>query len=138
MFLTQRGKGIMRRSTEDWLQKNIYLPYIRSISPTSSTDIRAMEARIPVLFRDPATAPLRKLSVDLIKTYKHINEVGDAAPNIYAALRGIHSTRFSHKCSDPIPNSRQISSLFELLLVQCYYLLAQHSASEERKSYTKF
>ena len=26
-------------------------------------------------FRDPATAPLRKLSVDLIKTYKHINEV---------------------------------------------------------------
>uniref|UniRef100_A0A182Q465 dual-specificity kinase n=1 Tax=Anopheles farauti TaxID=69004 RepID=A0A182Q465_9DIPT len=47
----------------------------RSISPTSSTDIRAMEARIPVLFRDPATAPLRKLSVDLIKTYKHINEV---------------------------------------------------------------
>ena len=28
-----------------------------------------------VQFRDPATAPLRKLSVDLIKTYKHINEV---------------------------------------------------------------
>jgi dual specificity tyrosine-phosphorylation-regulated kinase 1 len=26
-------------------------------------------------FRDPTTAPLRKLSVDLIKTYKHINEV---------------------------------------------------------------
>jgi len=26
-------------------------------------------------FRDSATAPLRKLSVDLIKTYKHINEV---------------------------------------------------------------
>ncbi|KFB44773.1 AGAP002119-PD-like protein [Anopheles sinensis] len=94
MFLTQRGKGIMRRSTEDWLQKNTYLPYIvisirvclmtyhpflflfqRSISPTSSTDIRAMQARIPSHFRDPATAPLRKLSVDLIKTYKHINEV---------------------------------------------------------------
>lgn len=27
-------------------------------------------------FRDPVEAPLRKLSVDLIKTYKHINEVG--------------------------------------------------------------
>jgi len=27
-------------------------------------------------YRDPTTAPLRKLSVDLIKTYKHINEVG--------------------------------------------------------------
>ena len=26
-------------------------------------------------FRDPITAPLRKLSVDLIKTYKHINDV---------------------------------------------------------------
>ena len=26
-------------------------------------------------FRDPVDAPLRKLSVDLIKTYKHINEV---------------------------------------------------------------
>ena len=26
-------------------------------------------------FRDPKSAPLRKLSVDLIKTYKHINEV---------------------------------------------------------------
>jgi hypothetical protein len=24
--------------------------------------------------RDPATAPLRKLSIDLIKTYKHIND----------------------------------------------------------------
>ena len=31
--------------------------------------------RIPTSFRDPGTAPLRKLSVDLIKTYKHINEV---------------------------------------------------------------
>lgn len=39
------------------------------------TDIQAMQARIPHHFRDPACAPLRKLSVDLIKTYKHINEV---------------------------------------------------------------
>lgn len=34
-----------------------------------------MQARIPTHFRDPSSAPLRKLSVDLIKTYKHINEV---------------------------------------------------------------
>lgn len=49
----------------------------RSLSPTSDlpSDIRAMQARIPTHFRDPSTAPLRKLSVDLIKTYKHINEV---------------------------------------------------------------
>jgi dual specificity tyrosine-phosphorylation-regulated kinase 1 len=29
----------------------------------------------PPAYRDASTAPLRKLSVDLIKTYKHINEV---------------------------------------------------------------
>ena len=39
-------------------------------------DIQAMQARIPHTFRDSSAAPLRKLSVDLIKTYKHINEVG--------------------------------------------------------------
>ncbi|KAE8743101.1 hypothetical protein FOCC_FOCC011265 [Frankliniella occidentalis] len=39
------------------------------------SDIQAMQARIPQNFRDPSTAPLRKLSVDLIKTYKHINEL---------------------------------------------------------------
>ena len=31
--------------------------------------------KLPTKFREPGTAPLRKLSVDLIKTYKHINEV---------------------------------------------------------------
>lgn len=44
-------------------------------------DIHAMQARIPHRFRDPATAPLRKLSVDLIKTYKHINEVSSSKTN---------------------------------------------------------
>ena len=38
-------------------------------------DMVAMQNRIPNSFRDPTGAPLRKLSVDLIKTYKHINEV---------------------------------------------------------------
>lgn len=47
------------------------------IAPNSGApvDIQAMQARIPHTFREPAHAPLRKLSVDLIKTYKHINEV---------------------------------------------------------------
>ncbi|CAG9765496.1 unnamed protein product [Ceutorhynchus assimilis] len=44
-------------------------------SAPSTTDIQAMQARIPLTFRDPSSGPLRKLSVDLIKTYKHINEV---------------------------------------------------------------
>ncbi|GFN99348.1 dual specificity tyrosine-phosphorylation-regulated kinase 1a [Plakobranchus ocellatus] len=38
-------------------------------------DVVAMQTKIPSTFRDSAGAPLRKLSVDLIKTYKHINEV---------------------------------------------------------------
>ncbi|XP_078726303.1 dual specificity tyrosine-phosphorylation-regulated kinase 1A isoform X2 [Lampetra fluviatilis] len=38
-------------------------------------DMTILQRRIPLKFRDPTTAPLRKLSVDLIKTYKHINEV---------------------------------------------------------------
>uniref|UniRef100_A0A670ZHQ0 Uncharacterized protein n=1 Tax=Pseudonaja textilis TaxID=8673 RepID=A0A670ZHQ0_PSETE len=38
-------------------------------------DIVILQRRMPLTFRDPAAAPLRKLSVDLIKTYKHINEV---------------------------------------------------------------
>ena len=38
-------------------------------------DMVAMQNRIPNSFRDSSGAPLRKLSVDLIKTYKHINEV---------------------------------------------------------------
>ncbi|XP_006812174.1 dual specificity tyrosine-phosphorylation-regulated kinase 1B-like isoform X2 [Saccoglossus kowalevskii] len=38
-------------------------------------EMAALQSRIPQTFRDATTAPLRKLSVDLIKTYKHINEV---------------------------------------------------------------
>ncbi|XP_041373002.1 dual specificity tyrosine-phosphorylation-regulated kinase 1B-like isoform X2 [Gigantopelta aegis] len=38
-------------------------------------EMSAMQNRIPVTFREPSSAPIRKLSVDLIKTYKHINEV---------------------------------------------------------------
>lgn len=41
----------------------------------SHHDLTAMQNRIPLTFRDPSHAPLRKLSVELIKTYKHINEV---------------------------------------------------------------
>uniref|UniRef100_A0A668A2X1 dual-specificity kinase n=1 Tax=Myripristis murdjan TaxID=586833 RepID=A0A668A2X1_9TELE len=47
---------------------NLQLPLVLS-------DMTILQRRIPPSFRDPASAPLRKLSVDLIKTYKHINEV---------------------------------------------------------------
>ncbi len=35
----------------------------------------AVNAAPQTSYRDSSAAPLRKLSVDLIKTYKHINEV---------------------------------------------------------------
>uniref|UniRef100_A0A8B9MUM0 Dual-specificity kinase n=1 Tax=Accipiter nisus TaxID=211598 RepID=A0A8B9MUM0_9AVES len=38
-------------------------------------ELNLLQRRIPLNFRDAGNAPLRKLSVDLIKTYKHINEV---------------------------------------------------------------
>ncbi|XP_019346423.2 dual specificity tyrosine-phosphorylation-regulated kinase 1B [Alligator mississippiensis] len=43
--------------------------------PQILPDLSILQRRIPLTFRDSASAPLRKLSVDLIKTYKHINEV---------------------------------------------------------------
>ena len=47
--------------------------------PTSSTSNESSYdyyvRRIPTTFRDHQQAPIRKLSTDLIKTYKHINEV---------------------------------------------------------------
>lgn len=42
-----------------------------NMAPTSA----AVTQQQTTSFRDAANAPLRKLSVDLIKTYKHINEV---------------------------------------------------------------
>ncbi|KAJ7392715.1 Dual specificity tyrosine-phosphorylation-regulated kinase 1A [Desmophyllum pertusum] len=46
--------------------------------PADEVDFAGVQnfySKIPRTFRDPSSAPLRKLSVDLIKTYKHINEV---------------------------------------------------------------
>ncbi|XP_021935334.1 serine/threonine-protein kinase minibrain isoform X2 [Zootermopsis nevadensis] len=61
----RRGGSTMRLFMGGWWPRSSWLrPWPQ-----------AMQARIPHNFRDPATAPLRKLSIDLIKTYKHINEV---------------------------------------------------------------
>lgn len=49
-----------------------------AVSSDEHGDHQILQACVPGIhrhFRDPATGPLRKLSVDLIKTYKHINEV---------------------------------------------------------------
>ena len=48
---------------------------IRSVPLTSASPVLLLQRHMPQCFRDPTSAPLRKLSIDLIKTYKHINEV---------------------------------------------------------------
>jgi hypothetical protein len=40
-----------------------------------SDSFHVVSNAVAISYRDPTTAPLRKLSVDLIKTYKLINEV---------------------------------------------------------------
>ncbi|XP_071030997.1 dual specificity tyrosine-phosphorylation-regulated kinase 1A-like isoform X1 [Oncorhynchus clarkii lewisi] len=55
------------------------LPYSeqaqQSITSQVTPDVVMLQRRMPQCFRDPSSAPLRKLSIDLIKTYKCINEV---------------------------------------------------------------
>lgn len=60
-------------------------------TPQVLPDVRLLPRRLPLAFRDATSAPLRKLSVDLIKTYKHINEVGGG--------RGGQGTRLGAKGS---------------------------------------
>ena len=45
--------------------------------------------RPAVVYRDPTKAPLRRLSIDLIHTYKHINEVS------------CHRVQFLARCTYP-------------------------------------
>jgi len=54
-----------------------YAPYPTAPRTTSSQESSYdyYVRKIPTTFRDHQQAPLRKLSTDLIKTYKHINEV---------------------------------------------------------------
>jgi len=71
------------RSILIWWRNHIYL---KSHSFSNISNIVMLQRRMPQTFRDPATAPLRKLSVDLIKTYKHINEV--MGPSIFIMCDG--------------------------------------------------
>jgi hypothetical protein len=51
------------------------LNWQHQIGHTSLQQAAAYAAQMTASYRDPTKAPLRKLSVDLIRTYKHINEV---------------------------------------------------------------
>lgn len=74
--------------------------------PQVLPDVRLLPRRLPLAFRDATSAPLRKLSVDLIKTYKHINEVGAAGDSpgwvlkrVLAACQGHSRVRFPGRLS---------------------------------------
>lgn len=56
--------------------------------PQALPDVRILPRRLPLAFRDATSAPLRKLSVDLIKTYKHINEVGGKWDSLAGCWKG--------------------------------------------------
>uniref|UniRef100_A0AAQ4QKT5 dual-specificity kinase n=1 Tax=Gasterosteus aculeatus aculeatus TaxID=481459 RepID=A0AAQ4QKT5_GASAC len=67
---------LLSSTPQDSIDKNCNLtPTKTSFRSAVLSDMTILQRRIPPSFRDPASAPLRKLSVDLIKTYKHINEV---------------------------------------------------------------
>ncbi|XP_052823989.1 dual specificity tyrosine-phosphorylation-regulated kinase 1A [Octopus bimaculoides] len=67
-------------------------------------DLTAMQKRIPLTFRDPSHAPLRKLSVELIKTYKHINEVYYAKKKRRAQLPHDESIHKKGRTNVPVYN----------------------------------
>ena len=68
-MLTYSANDMANTSSTD--EKYPYPP--APSNPESSYDYYVR--RIPTTFREHQQAPLRKLSTDLIKTYKHINEV---------------------------------------------------------------
>lgn len=103
LMLMEKSKAKMAASASstEALMRQRHVPlYGRLIaedqmmSMANNVDIQAMQARIPRVFRDPSRAPLRKLSVDLIKTYKHINEVYYAKKKRRAQMQ---SEDVSHK-----------------------------------------
>lgn len=58
-----------------------------------------LQRHMPQCFRDPTLAPLRKLSIDLIKTYKHINEVKCIYFMLYYDKESNIDMRIAIKCS---------------------------------------
>lgn len=64
-------------------------------------NVRLLPRRLPLAFRDATTAPLRKLSVDLIKTYKHINEVGRGWGTRLGAEGSWLLAQVTHQSSSP-------------------------------------
>ena len=72
-LVTYSTENMSRTSTNEEKYPSYPPAPLTSSSQESSYDYYVR--KIPTTFRDHQQAPLRKLSTDLIKTYKHINEV---------------------------------------------------------------
>jgi len=101
-----------------------------NMAPATTTAATQQQQPGSSTFRDPASAPLRKLSVDLIKTYKHINEVSalariTAAETLfrikpfctYSAVLGSAAALFSSVCLSVTSRCSIDIEQIELLLV---------------------
>lgn len=62
-------------STKTTSDEKLPYPPPPRVSSSQESSYDYYVRKIPTTFRDHQQAPLRKLSTDLIKTYKHINEV---------------------------------------------------------------
>ena len=61
--------------TEDSLVSQMSSGLLQHVAATAAAITLPAPMMTAPVYRDASKAPLRKLSVDLIKTYKHINEV---------------------------------------------------------------
>lgn len=83
-------------------------------------------------FRDPREAPLRKLSVDLIKTYKHINEVYYAKKKRRAQQNSNNLESMQQQLQPPIAQQQLIQQQQQQAPVQNQYL-AQPSQQQQQQ-----
>lgn len=121
----------------DLIMKAAGLPPPPAVPPTSgSAVVQAGGASVGtnglgMPFRDPATAPLRKLSVDLIKTYKHINEVYYAKKKRRAQQAQVI---FYFVCSSFFAFPTRVFSKCEFFLMCCQYF----GQASSRRSYNSY
>lgn len=99
---------------------------LNSNQVNSNSNSNSSSNNLTNVFRDPRDAPLRKLSVDLIKTYKHINEV-------YYAKKKRRAQQTNNNI-EPLGNNQQQTISDGHLLVQQQNLtgnsLQQHSGNQ--------
>jgi hypothetical protein len=67
-------------------REDLLLSWHNPVDSTILQQAAASTAHMTVSYRDASKGPLRKLSVDLIRTYKHINDVSFLIFTLISAL----------------------------------------------------